>query len=208
MEVLGGASSGSHTWTSRDRSGTGTGIYNNLGRAVKCSRLPSSEASHWQRTNNITGLCDWAADLEEGDRLPRALQALLLRLITSDYKGQCLREKELSGWISCIPAMFKIPVMLSCHQGQRLKGLVFNMAGAETIFSRFVFVLWDAQELMISHLFPAVFPLFGSCSSFSCKVYINAYIQFWSTPSDMKASNIKRLKWMGWIHVSFKYYRL
>lgn len=100
---------------------------------------------------------------------PRALQALLLGLITSDYKGQRLRDNELSGWISCIPAMFKIPVMLSCRQGQRLQVLVSNMAGEEANCSRFVFVSSDAQEwpmTMISHLLSSdscrLLPLFGS----------------------------------------------
>lgn len=113
----------------------------------------------------LTGQRTW----RRGGCLPRALQALLLGLITSDYKGQRLRDNELSGWISCIPAMFKIPVMLSSHRGQRLQDLIFNMAGEETNCSCFVFVFWDAQELvmtMISHLFPSdscsVFPSFGS----------------------------------------------
>lgn len=72
--------------------------------------------------------------------MPRALQALLLGLIRSDYKDQRLRDNELSGWIPCIPLMFKIPVMLSCHQGQRLEGLIFHIAGEETNCSCFVFV--------------------------------------------------------------------
>lgn len=123
-----------------------------------------------------------------GGCLPRALQALLLGLITSDYKGQRLRDNELSGWISCIPAMFKIPVMLSCHKGHRLQALVLNMAGEEANCCRFVFVSSDAQEqamTMISHLLPSdscrLFPLFGSCFerrygvlvSLSWKVYMN-----------------------------------
>lgn len=53
----------------RSRDGDQLPRQNKLGRAVKCSRLPTSKASLGQRRNNITGLSDGAADLEEGGLL-------------------------------------------------------------------------------------------------------------------------------------------
>lgn len=73
--------------------------------------------------HKITGLSDWAANLQEREEKKGGgvgclrPWALLLGLITSNYKGRWLWGNELSGWSLCIPAMFKIPVMLSCHQG-------------------------------------------------------------------------------------------
>lgn len=99
--------------------------HNKLGRAAfNSSHLAVSKALTWQRRNNITGLSDWAADLQEGEAVALGPTS------GTNYKGQQLRGNELSGWNLCIPAMFKIPVMLSCHQGYKLRGeLMFNISG-------------------------------------------------------------------------------
>lgn len=61
------------------------------------------------------GLLD--LQLREGEELASGPGLWLLGLITCVSKGRPLRGNELSEWNSCIPAMFKMPAMLSCHGG-------------------------------------------------------------------------------------------
>lgn len=102
---------------------------NHAGRAAANSgHLAACEALEWQKLRQRhepfltvcltpTGLQN--LQLQEGEELASGPGPWLLGLITCDYKGRPLRGNELSGWNSCIPAMFKMPVMLSCHHGCR-----------------------------------------------------------------------------------------
>lgn len=81
--------------------------------ALNCRDLTAPEAAAWQRWSNIWG---------EGGRGPPYASGSTPGTNHIHYKDGRLWANELSGWIWSIPAMFKIPVMLSGRWGRELRG--------------------------------------------------------------------------------------